>query len=111
MKGIKLPGGLSFLVHWDFKKPVDGLNAFPEDERPTALNAIFQFYHIMVAIGLLLIAITLYGTFQWWRGKIFHSQVVFMDTGRIGAAAADIQSVWMVCSRNGAAALGGIWTT
>jgi len=25
----------------------------------------------MVAIGLLLIAITLYGTIQWWRGKIF----------------------------------------
>ena len=72
VKGIKLPGGLSFLVHWDFKTPVEGLNAFPEDERPTALNAIFQFYHIMVAIGLLLIAITLYGTFQWWRGKIFH---------------------------------------
>jgi cytochrome d ubiquinol oxidase subunit I len=72
VKGIKLPGGLSFLVHWDFKKPVEGLNSFPDDERPTALNAIFQFYHIMVAIGLLLIAITLYGTIQWWRGKIFH---------------------------------------
>ena len=72
VKGIKLPGGLSFLVHWDFKTPVEGLNAFPKDERPTALNAIFQFYHIMVAIGLLLIAITLTGTLQWWRGKIFH---------------------------------------
>ena len=72
VKGIKLPGGLSFMVHWDLKEPVKGLNAFPEDERPTALNAIFQFYHIMVAIGLLLIAITLFGTIQWWRGKIFH---------------------------------------
>ena len=72
VKGIKLPGGLSFLVHWNFHEPVTGLNAFPEDERPGAVNAIFQFYHIMVAIGLLLIAITLYGTFQWWRGKIFN---------------------------------------
>lgn len=72
VKGIKLPGGLSFLVQGDFKKPVAGLNEFPEDEIPTALNAIFQFYHIMVAIGLLLIAITLFGTVQWWRGKIFH---------------------------------------
>jgi cytochrome d ubiquinol oxidase subunit I len=72
VKGIKLKGGLSFLVDWDFKTPVEGLNAFPEDERPTALNAIFQFYHIMVAIGLFLIAITLFGTVQWWRGKIFH---------------------------------------
>ncbi len=71
VKGLKVKGGLSFLVHWDFNEPVAGLNAFPEDQRPTALNAIFQFYHIMVAIGLLLILITLYGTFQWWRGKIF----------------------------------------
>lgn len=71
VKGIKLPGGLSFLVDWNFTTPIPGLNAFPEDEQPTAVNAIFQFYHIMVAIGLLLIAITLYGTIQWWRGKIF----------------------------------------
>jgi cytochrome d ubiquinol oxidase subunit I len=72
VKGIKLPGGLSFLVHWDAQEPVAGLNAFPEDERPGAVNAVFQFYHLMVAIGLLLIAITLFGTLQWWRGKIFH---------------------------------------
>src|SRR6056297_1947200 len=71
VKGIKLPGGLSFLVDWNFTTPIKGLNAFPEDERPGAINAIFQFYHLMVAIGLLLILITLYGTVQWWRGKIF----------------------------------------
>jgi cytochrome d ubiquinol oxidase subunit I len=71
VRGLKLPGGLSFMVHWNFDEPVRGLNAFPEDERPGAVNAIFQFYHIMVAIGLLLIVITLFGTIQWWRGKIF----------------------------------------
>jgi cytochrome d ubiquinol oxidase subunit I len=71
VKGIRVPGGLSFLVSWDTSEPVTGLNAFAEEERPGAVNAIFQFYHLMVAIGLLLIAITLYGTLQWWRGKIF----------------------------------------
>lgn len=71
VKGIKLPGGLSFLVDWNFTTPITGLNAFPEDERPSAVNAVFQFYHIMVAIGMLLILITLYGTIQWWRGEIF----------------------------------------
>jgi len=74
VKGIKVPGGLSFLVHWNFSEPVTGLNAFAESDRPGAVNAIFQFYHLMVAIGLLLIAITLYGTIQWWRGKIFHQR-------------------------------------
>ncbi|MEL6276419.1 MAG: cytochrome ubiquinol oxidase subunit I, partial [Bacteroidota bacterium] len=69
--GIAVPGGLSFLTHYDFKAPVKGLNAFPEDERPTAVNAIFQFYHLMVAIGLFLIGLTLYSCIQWWRGKLF----------------------------------------
>ena len=69
--GIKIPGGLSFLLHYNFETPVTGLNAFPENERPTALNAIFQFYHIMVAIGMVLIGLTLYACFQWWRGKLF----------------------------------------
>ncbi len=71
VKGLKVPGGLSFLLHQDFETPVAGLNSFPEDERPTALNAIFQFYHIMVAIGIFLIALTLYASIQWWRGRLF----------------------------------------
>ena len=69
--GIKIPGGLSFLLHQDFHKPVTGLNAFPENERPTAINAIFQFYHIMVAIGAFLIALSVYSMVQMWRGKLF----------------------------------------
>jgi cytochrome d ubiquinol oxidase subunit I len=69
--GIKIPGGLSFLLHQDFETPVKGLNAFPEDERPTQVNAIFQFYHIMVAIGMALIGLTLFASFLWWRGKLF----------------------------------------
>ena len=69
--GLKIPGGLSFLIHHDWKTPVTGINAFSENERPTALNAIFQFYHLMVAIGIALIVLTLYASFQWWRGKLF----------------------------------------
>lgn len=72
VKGIRVPGGLSFLVDWNVGTPIKGLNAFPEDQRPGAVNAIFQFYHLMVIIGLLLIAIGLYGTIQWWRGKVFY---------------------------------------
>ena len=71
VEGLKVPGGLTFLLHQDFETPVPGLDSFAENEKPTALNAIFQFYHIMVAIGLFLIALTLYGSFQWWRGHLF----------------------------------------
>jgi len=69
--GIKIPDGLTFLLHQDFKTPITGLNAFKPDERPTQVNAIFQMYHIMIAIGITLIALTLYASWQWKRGKLF----------------------------------------
>ncbi|MCF1716818.1 cytochrome ubiquinol oxidase subunit I [Flavihumibacter sp. RY-1] len=72
--GIKIPGGLSFLLHQDFKTPVTGLNAFRPEDRPIQVNAVFQFYHIMVAIGMLLIALTLYSSWLWWRGKLFENK-------------------------------------
>ena len=72
--GIGIPGGLSFLVHQDFKAPITGLNSFPVEDRPSQINAVFQFYHIMIAIGMLLIGLTLYASFLWWRGKLFETK-------------------------------------
>jgi cytochrome d ubiquinol oxidase subunit I len=72
--GLGIPGGLSFLVHQDFNEPITGLNAFPEDERPGQVNAVFQFYHIMISIGMILIALTFYACFLWWRGKLFETK-------------------------------------
>ncbi len=72
--GLKVPGGLSFLMHQDFETAVTGLNAFPEDERPTALNSIFQFYHLMVIIGMILIALALFSAFQLQRKKLFRQR-------------------------------------
>ncbi|WP_445718870.1 cytochrome ubiquinol oxidase subunit I [Flavobacterium sp.] len=72
--GLGLPGGLSFLVHQDFEAPITGLNAFPEEDRPRQVNAVFQFYHIMISIGMFLIALTLYASFLWWKGKLFETK-------------------------------------
>lgn len=72
--GIGIPGGLSFLVHQDFKAPMKGLNDFPVEDRPSQINAVFQFYHIMIAIGMTLIGLTLYASFLWWRGKLFETK-------------------------------------
>lgn len=70
-RGIAIPGGLSFLTHQDFNAPITGLKAFPPEDRPSQVNAVFQFYHLMVAIGMTLIALTLYAVWQWKRGKLF----------------------------------------
>lgn len=72
--GIGIPGGLSFLVHQDFKAPITGLNSFPVEDRPSQINAVFQFYHIMVAIGMFLIGLSLFACFMWWRGKLFETK-------------------------------------
>lgn len=72
--GLKIPGGTSFLVHQDFSAPIVGLDAFPKEDQPTQVNAIFQFYHIMISIGMLLIGLTLYACFLWWRGKLFEQK-------------------------------------
>lgn len=69
--GISIPGGLSFMLEQDFDAPVTGLNAFPEEDRPGQVNAVFQFYHLMVAIGMMLIGLTLLACFFWWRGTLF----------------------------------------
>lgn len=69
--GIKIPGGLSFLVDWNFDAPIKGLRAFKPDERPSQVNSVFQFYHIMVAVGVSMILLTLYGTWLWWKKRLF----------------------------------------
>lgn len=79
--GLAIPGGLTFLVHQDFKTPIKGLNAFEEGTKPTQINAIFQFYHIMIAIGMLLIGLSWYGMLQWKRGKLFEQRWLLLVFG------------------------------
>ncbi|MBV6425830.1 MAG: putative cytochrome bd menaquinol oxidase subunit I [Haliscomenobacter sp.] len=73
-QGLAIPNGLTFLLHQDFETPVKGLDAFPESEQPQAVNAIFQFYHLMVAIGLALIGLSLLGLFFLYRNRLFEQK-------------------------------------
>lgn len=68
--GLGVPGGLSMLLHFDPLAKVTGLNAFPPEDRPGAVNAVFQFYHIMVGIGMLLIALSFLAFFAWRTGRL-----------------------------------------
>ncbi|MBD3258882.1 cytochrome ubiquinol oxidase subunit I [candidate division GN15 bacterium] len=68
--GLQIPGMLSWLVHFDASEPVTGLNAFDPEDRPP-VNPVFQSYHAMVSIGMLLIALALLAGLAWWRGWLF----------------------------------------
>jgi len=93
--GIAIPGALSFLTHGNFKTAVTGLNDLPTDQflqkrYPDAsatdlvqirksywpnVPATFQFYHIMVAIGIALFGVVLAGCFLWWKGWLFNADL------------------------------------
>jgi len=68
--GLAIPGMLSFLIHGDFDEPVVGLNDFPEDERPPVWLP-FQTYHLMVALGMLFIAVSLFTLPFLWTGRVW----------------------------------------
>ena len=104
--GLGIPKGLSFLVHNDFNKPVIGLDAFAPEDRPP-VNVVFQTYHAMVAIGMALIALSIYSFFQFLRGTLFQQRwllwvLVFSVLGpqlanQLGWASAEIgRQPWIV---------------
>lgn len=69
--GVKIPNGLTYMLHYDTETPVIGLDQYPMEDRPGQVNAVFQFYHIMVAIGMFLISLTVFASFLLWRGKLY----------------------------------------
>jgi cytochrome d ubiquinol oxidase subunit I len=73
--GPKIPGMLSFLAHTDMAKPVTGLReAAPDAKDRPPVNFTFQMFHLMVAVGLGMIAIALLGFLYFWRGSLFEKR-------------------------------------
>jgi cytochrome d ubiquinol oxidase subunit I len=71
--GLSVPKFLSFLVYHEFNKPVAGLDQFPPQDRPP-VGIPFQTYHIMVALGVFFIVLTVYAAFLRWRGTLFQTR-------------------------------------
>jgi len=90
---LEIPGLLSLLTYHDPAKPVVGLKDLPSDafllrHHPEAtpqelpairrnywpiVPAVFQFYHLMVAVGCALFALVAVAMFFWWRGWLFRT--------------------------------------
>jgi len=68
--GVAVPGMLSFLLHTDWNAPVRALDSYPRENWPP-VNLAFQSYHLMVALGMLFILLTLVACFLKWRGTLF----------------------------------------
>lgn len=65
---IEIPGALSFLAHGDFNAEVIGLDQFPKENHPPVMVTHFAF-QIMVAMGMLMMGLSLLFFFSRWKKK------------------------------------------
>jgi cytochrome d ubiquinol oxidase subunit I len=70
---VAIPRLLSFMLHGNLNASVTGLDAFEKQDRPP-VNVVFQSYHAMVAIGMILIVLSFLGVVLWWRGTLFNTR-------------------------------------
>lgn len=69
VKGIQIPGLLSFLVYRDFETPITGFDQIPPDERPP-IGVVFQTYHMMIMMWGLMALVTIAGLYLWKKKKL-----------------------------------------
>ena len=65
--GIEIPYMLSFLAGDRFDTEVKGLEEFPEETWPPAY--VHTLFNIMVAIGVLLLALSALALYFWWKQR------------------------------------------
>lgn len=104
--GVKIPGMLSWLIDGDTSTEVIGLNDFAEEDRPP-VQVVFQAYHLMVAIGMLLILLAWAGGLlaftdrlfrhRWMLWVLVFSVLLPQLANQLGWAAAEIgRQPWIV---------------
>jgi cytochrome d ubiquinol oxidase subunit I len=69
VKGLKIPGLLSFLTYRNFETPIKGFDQIPTDERPP-VAIVFQTYHLMIAMWGFMTLVTIIGFYLWKKNKL-----------------------------------------
>jgi cytochrome d ubiquinol oxidase subunit I len=67
---IAVPNGASLILTHRLDGEVKGLNEVPPADRPPVLPVFFAF-RIMVAMGLIMLAIAVWGLWLRWRGRMY----------------------------------------
>jgi cytochrome bd ubiquinol oxidase subunit I len=86
---ISIPGLDSLLVGYSTGTVVEGLEEFPEDERPPALTLIHLSFDTMVGIGFALLALSAWAAISWRRRRDLPASPWFLR----GAAVAGVAAV------------------
>ena len=67
---VEIPKLGSLILKHDLDAPLQGLDAFPPDQRPPVVIPFYGF-RIMVGIGFLMLGIGLWALWARWRGNLF----------------------------------------
>lgn len=73
VRGLAVPRAVSRAMLGEAGSAVKGLREFPPEDRPR-VNLSFQFYHLMIGVGMSLMAVALVGSFLCWRGVLSRSR-------------------------------------
>ena len=92
---IGIPGGTSFLLDFHFDSPVQGLDGIREDLRPP-VNWVFQAYHVMIALGVFLLGLSLLSSLFLWRGRLYTTRWLLwlLVPGPLYTIAANLAGWW-----------------
>ena len=73
LPSIAVPNLLSLLTTGDLNGTIQGLEEFPQELWPP-VSSTFSTYHLMVALGTLMLLVMALGVFLWWRGRLERSR-------------------------------------
>jgi cytochrome d ubiquinol oxidase subunit I len=70
---VAIPGLSSIILTHEWEGEVPGLKQFPPDQRPNP-EILFWTFRIMVAIGMVMLAVAATHVYLRWRGRLFESR-------------------------------------
>jgi len=73
---LMVPRLLSLLTHRRFMAEVKGLDAFPEEDWPDNVPLLFYVYHIMVALGMIFVAVLGAACWLLFRRRLYASKPI-----------------------------------
>ena len=70
---VEIPNLASLILTHSLHGQIPALKDFPKEDRPNA-TILFWCFRVMVGLGLLMVVLGLFGTWQRWRGKLYTSR-------------------------------------
>jgi cytochrome bd ubiquinol oxidase subunit I len=95
---IRIPDGLSLLLHFSPHGYVAGLQSAPLDARPPEVTVVHLSFDAMVGIGFGLLALGAWLALAWWRRRDLPRSAWFLRATAISgvAAVAAMEAGWIV---------------